>query len=801
MKNLIKLLLCAGLAFASSPSFSQNYNLQLRSSLTIPNQTLANICGYTQDGREYALLGASKGLIIVDITDPDDPQQIVQIPGPDNLWKEIKTYGHYAYVTSEGGQGLQIVDLSALPSATLNSHFYTGDGVIQGALNKIHALHIDVKKGFLYAFGGTVIPAIGGAGAKIFDLNTDPYNPTYAGNYDQLGYVHDGYAENDTLYAGHIYTGEIAIVDMANKSVPKVLGTFTTPGKFTHNAWLLDDHKRLLTTDEAFPSFVTAYDVSNPEDVKELDRISTTRTGVNSIGHNTHVLNDWAITSWYTDGFTIVDAHRPDNLVEVGRYDTWATPVNLNDPFVGCWGVFPFFPSGTIVTSNIEPGVFKVFTPNYVRACYLEGTVINGCNGFPMNGASITVNTPELRVNIDTKANGVFKTGQVTPGNYMATVSKSGFITQNILFSFVTGQVTALNVTLVPEAVSTYSGTVIDAVTQLPVPNASVTIFSATQKFDLQANGNGQFSVDCIATDSYQASAGAWGYLSKTAPLNSATSLTISLDRGYYDDFLIDLGWSASATASTGAWELGEPLGTYTNQGNTMVNPEFDASVDDNDQCYVTGNTGTNYFDDDIDDGAVTLTCPQMDLTGYNSALLSFYYWFYNGGGSGTPNDDLQVNVLVNGQSFPVFTETVSASQWRFSGEIPLPAAALESNDVRVEFIASDNDPGHVAEAAIDVFKVELTTISTTNSPAASAIISAAPNPSLGGFMINYAWEAAFETPVLEVRNPLGQLVFSEKLDSKTGQVRCGSNWAPGVYFACLRSGSGQGKNLRLVKQ
>ena len=267
MKNYFKLFLCAGLTLTLGTAMAQNYNLELRSTLSFPGQTLANICGYTQDGREYALLGASKGMIIVDITNPDMPQQIVQIPGPDNLWKEIKTYDHYAYVTSEGGQGLQIVDLSNLPNSTLNSHFYTGDGVIQGGMDKIHALHIDVKKGYLYTFGGDLFQG----GAKILDLNTDPYNPSYVGKYDQLGYVHDGFAENDTLYAAHIYTGILAVVDMADKSNPKVLGTATTPGHFTHNAWLLDDHKHILTTDEEFASFVTAFDISNPEDIQELD--------------------------------------------------------------------------------------------------------------------------------------------------------------------------------------------------------------------------------------------------------------------------------------------------------------------------------------------------------------------------------------------------------------------------------------------------------------------------------------------------------------------------------------------------
>lgn len=204
-----------------SDLFSQNINTTFRAKMTFPGQTLANIWGYSANGREYALAGAAKGLIIIDVTNPDNPQQIVQIPGPNNLWKEIKTYGHYAYITSEGGQGIQVVDLSNLPSANLNYHYYTGDGVILGQLNKIHALHIDVTKGFLYAYGGDLF----GGGAKIFDLKPDPYNPVYVGKYNQLGYIHDGYAENDTMYAGHIYAGYFSVVNMANKAAPELINT------------------------------------------------------------------------------------------------------------------------------------------------------------------------------------------------------------------------------------------------------------------------------------------------------------------------------------------------------------------------------------------------------------------------------------------------------------------------------------------------------------------------------------------------------------------------------------------------
>lgn len=792
---MTKSLLYVALSFLATPLFSQNYNLEFRSSMEFPGQTLANICGYTQNGHEYALLGASKGLIVVDVTDPDNPQQIVQIPGPDNLWKEIKTYSHYAYVTSEGGGGLQIVDLSPLPSPNLPYHSYTGDGAISGEINAIHALHIDVTKGFVYLYGGS--QAIFSGGARVLDLNTDPYNPHYVGKFDQLGYIHDGYVDNDTLYACHIYSGLLSITDMSDKSNPVLLGTVETPTKFTHNSWLLGDHKHILTTDEKLPSFVTCYDISDPEDIRELDRISTTTDGANSVGHNVHVLNDWAITSWYTDGVTIVDAHRPGNLVEVGRYDTWPSPIDLNDPFEGCWGAYPFFPSGTIVTSNIDPGVLTVLTPTYVRACYLEGTVLNGCNNAPMNGAAITINIADPRVSTTTNATGIFKTGYAVPGNYTATISKPGFISQTIPFTFTPGQVASINVTLTPEDVIGLSGTVIDAATGQPLPNAHVKVFSATQSYDVNADANGQFSLDCIANDTYHAEAGVWGFLSNEVDFNGSTSLTVPLTPGYYDDFGLDLGWQNSYVSLTGHWVLCEP--TLTQYNNADSNPGSDAAADNNNQCYVTGNGGGQPGDDDVDGGSVTLTSPPIDLQGYPGAKLSFYYWFFNDGGSGSPNDSLVVNLVNGNQHTRIFSQNVSASEWRFSGEISLENFGPLSNDMHIEFIAADNNPGHLVEAGVDIFKVVPETVGTT-APDASARIQVSPNPSSRNFTLRYNWENGGDSPVLEVRNVLGQLVLSEQLSGKNAAVSFGSSFKPGVYFAVLRNGSQATVPVKIVR-
>ncbi len=802
MKNALQYLLWSMLVLTTSPAFAQNFNLDIRSSLQYPGQTLANIYGYAQNGKEYALVGASKGLVIVDVTNPDNPVNIVQLPGPDNLWKEIKTYGHYAYVTSEGGQGVQIVDLSALPSPNLTYHFYTGEGQFPEPgtkLNAVHALHIDTKKGFMYLYGGGLYAG----GAKVFDLNADPYNPTYVGKYDALGYIHDGYAENDTLYACNLYAGQLAIVNMTDKANPQLLGTVQTPGKFTHNSWLLDDHKHILTTDENenAPSFVTCYDISDPEDIRELDRVST-NDGTKSIGHNTHVLNDWAITSWYSDGVVIADAHRPDNMVITGWYDTWpGTGAN----FDGCWGVYPFLPSGTIVASNIPNetgGIGKLFvlTPTYTRACYLEGSVTNGCNGQPMFGATIEVNSSDPWINTKTKLDGTFKTGQTQPGNFTVTISKPGFYSKTVDVTLATAEVTQITVTLEAENAGDLSGTLLEEGSSTPVGNANIVLTSVNDTYTIQSAPDGSFDVSCVPSGTYQAKVSQWGYLVSNVTVTAGTPVQIYLKPVYYDDFEVDLGWSTEATASSGLWERGKPEGTFSQ--NNAVNPGFDVQTDNNELCYVTGNGGGSAGSDDVDDGSVTLTSPPMRLAAYQDATLSFWYWFYNGGGQGTPpNDNLEVRILNGTETVTLLTETVSQSNWRFSGDISMKDYINLTDDVRVQFIASDLDPGHFVEAGVDIFSVVPgALVSGVNDIYTSASMMVMPNPSATSFAIRYDWPGA-QNLSMEVRNLLGQTVMSQQLATATGVLNCGETWTKGVYIVVLRNEGRQSAPVRLVKQ
>jgi choice-of-anchor B domain-containing protein len=513
---------------------AQNVNTTFRSKLEYPGQTLANVWGYVSRGHEYALVGGSKGLIIVDITNPDQPQQIVQIPGPDNLWKEIKTYRRHAYVVSEGGQGIQIVKLENLPSSDLPSKFYRGDGAILNQLNTIHALHIDETKGFLYAWGGGLFSG----GAKIFDLKQDPWNPVYVGKFDDYGYIHDGYVDNDTMYSCHIYKGEFAIVNMADKSAPEFINTQRTSNAFTHNTWITDDRKTILATDEVNNSFLSAWDVSDPTDIQFLDKIQS-NPGGGSMVHNTYVRDNWAITSWYKDGFTIVDITRPANLVQVGNHDTYPGSGGGSD---GCWGVYHDFPSGNIIASNINvggKGELWIVTPNYVRACYLEGKVTNAVTGVPILNAQIQLEGSNPLVQEASANNGNYKTGLEAEGYYKVLVTRAGFQPFETYVYMQRGELITLDVALYPIGTIDVTGTVVRFEDGQPVENATVWMYGGQNFSSATTDASGNFEFNNVAPGLYDFAASApdlsLGMLSKQS-ITSSTNLTIELYSTYRRD-------------------------------------------------------------------------------------------------------------------------------------------------------------------------------------------------------------------------------------------------------------------------
>lgn len=718
------------------------------------NSNLSNLWGYTDEaGNEYAIVGVNGsgannpgGVSVVALGDGTNPQEIFFYPGPTSIWREVKVWGDHAYITTEANSGgITIVDLSPLPESTaLTATVWEAPD-----WNTSHSLFID-ENGRLYIHGADR----GNGGVIMYDLTQDPWNPVEVGEFDNW-YCHDSFARGDTLYAAHILDGFLTIVDVSNPASPVLLGTRETSSTFTHNVWLDDSGDYLFTTDERSNAYVDAYNISDPTDIEFLDKLRSDG-GSGAVPHNTYWLNDYLVTSYYTFGVTIYDAQRPGNLVEVGHYDT--SPFT-GDGFRGAWGVYPFFPSGRLIISDIEQGLF-VLAPNYQRACWLEGTIRNSANGIPVGNATVSLETAtETAV---TGIDGRYGKGVAANGTYTLQVSAPGFLPATITgVVMVQGEVTVQDVELVPLVPFDLVGRVVDAATNEGVANAPVRIENADFTLNTTTNATGAFTFPGFFPGVYDVKAAAWGWNgfceTDRSLLPGNGELVIALPAGYADDFEFDLGWTVTATANLGAWERGVPQGTTFN--NNTSNPGEDATGDCGDQAYVTGNAGGQAGADDLDDGNTILTSPVFDLTNVWAPHVRYQRWFFNSGGSGAPNDRMRIS-LDNGLTTVVLEELTagaSSSNW-VARDVAVEQFIQPTSTMRLVVFITDDAPGHLVEGGFDRFEVVSMSPTAVEDQSGPGDLIAYPNPTEGRFTVEYRGGG---NGLLHVLDALGREVVS----------------------------------------
>lgn len=791
MKKLINFCLIGVLAISAN---AQNVNIVQRSRVPYPGTS--NIWGYVDTtNKEYALVGANDRLSIVDVTNPDAPVKRFSVPGPNSEWREIRTWGKYAYVTTEGGGGVTIVNLSKLPDTVTYKH-YTGDAGIANQLNAIHALHID--NGKLYLYGG----GLQQGKAKVISL-ADPWNPHYLGTVSNR-YVHDGFVRNDTLYSCQVYDGLLEIIDARNPLAPVVIASQVTPKQFTHNSWMSTNRKVIYTTDEVSGSWVTAYDITDMQNIKELDRYRHNNSG--SIGHNTYIMNnstvtgsntDYLWTSYYRDGITVVDASRPDNLVEVGNFDS--SPAYSGDGFNGAWGVYAYLPSGNVLISDMEMGLYVV-TPTYKRACFLEGIVKDAQTNLAIAGANITVAGKSI-LDGTTSLTGSYKSGTVDSGTYVVHVSYPGYIAQDITVHLANGEVTPLNVSLSKRVNFAFTTLIKDSANN-SLPNAHIILKNAEFTYETTSDANGTISFPIFYAGKYAMYVGAFGY--KTTFVDSTNYLTVNdipnikLAKGYYDDFLFDYAWTATSTASTGDWVKAKPIRTTLN--GTICNPDFDISNDFGDQCYVTGNASGNVTTADIDGGVVTLRSPSMDLTTYSNPYINYQRWFSNVATSGTANDTLTI-YLTNGTQTAILEQQIGTiadrGQW-VAKTHRVKDFMTPSNNMKLIVKAGDYGTDNIVEAGLDKFSVTDSLTSGVTSKLNSVFAKAFPNPTNAAIQVSYSFAKSNEGK-LSVYDILGNVVFKKDLKESHGMVNINVE-NKGMYFIRIESNNEQ-QVIKFTKQ
>jgi choice-of-anchor B domain-containing protein len=344
------------------------------------------IWGWTDPltSREYALFGLSNGVSFIDITTPTAPVYLGQLPTAtgETVWRELQTFGNNLYVVSDANanHGMQIFDLTRLRGVTAPPATSWAADFRYTPANNVHSLTINTDSGYAYLNGGSAV------GQHILDLNTNPLNPTFVGNYTANGYVHDSavynYSGPDTAYTGREITfnfdgnNGLAIVDVTNKAAPvNIIGNRSYSGLgYAHQGRLTEDGRFLIMNDEfdewasgANPTKTHIWDVA---DLNNPIYLGAYVHNTVAIDHNLFIKGNLLYESNYTSGLRVFDLSNlplvasgalpiTQALSLVGFYDTYyqddAAPITTFD---GQWGNYPFFPSGTIIAGDRNNGLF-----------------------------------------------------------------------------------------------------------------------------------------------------------------------------------------------------------------------------------------------------------------------------------------------------------------------------------------------------------------------------------------------------------------------------------------------------------
>lgn len=347
-----------------------------------------DVWGYTDlnTGREYALMGLERGVAVLDITDPEAPEQVGLATGSSTTWRDMKIYQlydatarrwrAYAYATADQVTDFLIVlDLSALPNGVTRVD-YSSD---------FRAAHNSYLVNADYTFGLAQTPqpptlGIAGAGTsngnyRLYSL-ANPRAPSLL-NVSTAGYAHDlasfpvvdARKNNQCVNAAsqtqcQVLTdfneNTVDVWDITNASAPQRLASQPyTNASYVHSGWWSEDGRYVYVHDEldeqnvGVNTTVRVFDMANLRaPVLGGSWVGPTR----AIDHNGYVKGNRYYISNYSEGLTVLDLTNPTAPTRVGYFDTY--PASAQTGFVGAWGVYPFFASGTVAVADINSGLY-----------------------------------------------------------------------------------------------------------------------------------------------------------------------------------------------------------------------------------------------------------------------------------------------------------------------------------------------------------------------------------------------------------------------------------------------------------
>lgn len=381
-----------------------------------------DIWGWTDPdtGKEYALMGRRNGTAFVDISTPEEPIYIGNLPSQDGIestWRDIKVYEEHVFIVVDDSSqvarthGMQVFDLTQLRASAIQTATLPLTLSATAVYTEVYGAHnvaINEETGYAYLVGSTHSDNIDSrcrGGLHMVDIST-PASPTFAGCFDSDGYTHDTqcviYSGPDAAYQGreicfNSNEDTLTIVDVTDKENPAQLARvwyeslcaseadskdpltrcFFEGGSlsfYTHQGWLTDDQRYFLQDDEYDEAGLEHNTRTYVWDVADLVNpvLHLTHTSnIETRDHNLYVHDNYVYQANYRSGLRVLDAANiaEAGLFEVAYFDTFPSTDDLI--FSGAWSNYPYFESGVVIVSTIDEGLF-VLRPNLSRTTVIS---------------------------------------------------------------------------------------------------------------------------------------------------------------------------------------------------------------------------------------------------------------------------------------------------------------------------------------------------------------------------------------------------------------------------------------------
>ena len=340
--------------------------------LTRQPQQANDIWGYVSpSGREYAIVGLFSGTAFVEVTDPEHPKVVKFIGGPGSVWRDIAVYKQYAYIVNETSGGVQVVDLRKIDRGKIRKR----GSVTEQGLTTAHNISINEVSGYAYLSGTN----LANGGLVALDLS-EPTKPKLESGSWSFFYVHDALvisytkgknAGREIAFAFAAESG-VQIIDVTDNDNMVTVANVRYPGlEYCHSGWVSRKNRFLFVNDELDelheadndPANATTQTyILNIKNLANARHVKTVSNGVTSIDHNNMARGIQLFAANYQSGFRVFNARWPKKLREIGYLDTYPEADAID--FAGAWGIFADYPSGIVVVSDINRGLFVFMPPD-----------------------------------------------------------------------------------------------------------------------------------------------------------------------------------------------------------------------------------------------------------------------------------------------------------------------------------------------------------------------------------------------------------------------------------------------------